>query len=279
MKHVLIVQGGGFRTAFSAGVLDAFMKNGYNPFDGYIAVSGGAIATSYYLSEQPEHCIRSIHFLSEKGRFVNYSNIFRKKPIMDVDIFIDIANVYFPFDDEKAHKNLCEKKFMIVMTDKKSGAPYYCDPTKTNWREAVMASCSLPFITKGGQTLEGNLFMDGAWGDPLPVEWATAQGAKEIIIIRTAPHDEKISKSWIDFIGEMYYLKNENMKKAFRKNHEKYNRAVDFINNPPQGVTVRQIAPQETLKAGEFTKSKQLLDKDYQHGLKQGNLFLEKVLI
>ncbi len=40
MKKALIIQGGGFRTAFSAGVLDAFLKNNYTDFSLYAGVSG-----------------------------------------------------------------------------------------------------------------------------------------------------------------------------------------------------------------------------------------------
>ena len=50
MKKTLIVQGGGFRTGFTAGILDAFMVLGYCPFDQIIGNSGGAISASYYLS-------------------------------------------------------------------------------------------------------------------------------------------------------------------------------------------------------------------------------------
>lgn len=273
MNHALIIQGGGFRTAFSAGVLDAFLKNNYRPFDFYAAVSGGSIAASYFISNQPRHCFESICFLAEKGRFINYANVLKKLPIMDVDIFQDISNIHFPFDDAGAYSHLKDKKFVIVMTDKSTGEPYYCDPTQTDWREAVIASSSLPFITKGKHTLNGKDFMDGAWGDPLPVEWVAKQGVKEITIVRTAPANEKIGKSWLDFLGEMYYRNNVGLRKTFTHNHEKYNKTIDFINDPPKGITIRQVAPEQHLKAGLYTNSKALLEEDYQNGFEKGDLF------
>lgn len=276
MNHALIIQGGGFRTAFSAGVLDAFLKNNYRPFDFYAAVSGGAIAASYFISNQPRHCFESIRFLAEKGRFINYTNVLRKLPIMDVDIFQDISNIHFPFDDASAHTHLKDKKFVIVMTDKSTGEPFYCDPTQSDWREAVIASSSLPFITKGTHTLNGRDYMDGAWGDPLPVEWVAKQGLKEITVVRTAPADEKIGKSWLDFLGEMYYRNNIRLRKTFTHNHDKYNRAIDFINHPSNGIKINQIAPEQQLKAGLYTNSKILLESDYEYGFSSGINYLKK---
>ena len=40
-KHYLIIEGGGFRTGFTSGILDAFLAADFDPFDGYIGISGG----------------------------------------------------------------------------------------------------------------------------------------------------------------------------------------------------------------------------------------------
>jgi predicted patatin/cPLA2 family phospholipase len=270
MKKALIVQGGGFRTGFSSGVLDAFMQNNYNPFDFYIAVSGGAIATSYYISNQPKHCFNAICFLSEKNRFVNFSNMLRWQPIMDVDVFYDISKKYYPFNREIAEQNLAGKQFAIVMTDKTNGIPFYGNPMESGWEETVIASCSLPFITKGKHTINGIDYMDGAWGDPLPIRWAVAEGAKDITIIRTEPPNEKIKKSWIDYLGETFYNKNDKIRNAFTNNHIIHNQSIDFINNPPKGINIQQLAPEQVLKAGSYTNSIKLLEEDYSYGFEIG---------
>jgi len=48
----LIVEGGGFRTGFTAGVLDSMLVNKHNPFDLFYGISGGSVSLSYYLSEK-----------------------------------------------------------------------------------------------------------------------------------------------------------------------------------------------------------------------------------
>jgi len=273
MKRALIIQGGGFRTAFSAGVLDAFIKNKHNPFSIYAGVSGGAIAASYFIANQAKHCYNAICFLSANKRFVSFSRTFTSNAVMDVDIFYDITNKLMPFDFATAEKNLMNKKLAIVMTNKKNGNPAYHQPTIKDWQDAIIASCSLPFITKGKHPVNDEEFMDGAWSDPLPVEWAVGQGATDITIIRTRPANEKIGKSWLDYVGEFFYRKNPELKSAFAKNHQYYNQSVDFINNPPKGIIIRQIAPEANLKAGVYTNSQSLINEDYQNGFNTGNDF------
>ena len=51
-KIALVIEGGGFKSVFSAGVLDAFLMNKFNPFDIYIGVSSGSMSLSYYITGQ-----------------------------------------------------------------------------------------------------------------------------------------------------------------------------------------------------------------------------------
>jgi len=51
-KIALVIEGGGFKYVFYAGVLDAFLINKFNPFDIYISVSSGAMCLSYYVANQ-----------------------------------------------------------------------------------------------------------------------------------------------------------------------------------------------------------------------------------
>lgn len=132
MKKALIIQGGGFRTAFSSGVLDAFIRENYFPFDIFAGVSGGAIALSYYLSGQEKYCYEAICFLSANKNFLNPVKAFSQKGMMNVEIFNDIATLHFPFDYEHAFAYLENKIMAIVMTHRKLGKPVYYHPDRNS---------------------------------------------------------------------------------------------------------------------------------------------------
>lgn len=277
MKKALIIQGGGFRTAFSTGILDAFQKSKYNPFDLYIGVSGGAIAMSYFIAQQPTYCLESIKYLSANKKYLDFARVLNSQAIVDVDIFREISSTFMPFDFETAGNNIANKQLAIVMTNRKTGTPAYYQPTANDWQDAIIASCSFPFLTKGKHILNGVEYMDGAWSDPIPVKWAAEQEASDITIIRTLPATGKLSQSWLDFFGELYYRNDVGLKTAFAKNHLNYNQAVDFIQSPPQNITIKQIAPNINLKAGTYTDSVELIIEDYKYGFKLGEQFLDTI--
>jgi predicted patatin/cPLA2 family phospholipase len=275
-KKALIIQGGGFKTAFSAGVLDAFLASRHNPFDIYAGVSGGANALSYYLAGQYKSCIQSIHVLLDDPKFINYKQLLNARILMNVDFFEEIAQEIVRLNIDDIFDKHAQKKIGIIATNRTTGDPVYLNPTKENWVSCLIASCSIPFVTKAKHTVYGHELMDGAWGDPLPVKWVIEQGANDITIVRTAPIQTKEKQSIPDYFGEVYYQKNPGLKKIFSESHKRFNSTIDFISAPPKGIEIRQIAPEKKLKTGVYTNSKSALDVDYRYGLEVGLDFLNQ---
>ncbi|OFZ13804.1 MAG: hypothetical protein A3D92_12470 [Bacteroidetes bacterium RIFCSPHIGHO2_02_FULL_44_7] len=273
-KRTLIIQGGGFRTAFSAGVLDAFQTHRYNPFDAYVAVSGGAIALSYYLSEQYKKCVESMCLLAEDKHFMSWNRLISSQGIMDVDYFRTVAEEKVPFDLNAAIKAVDGRKVAFVLTHRESGNPHYYQPNEVTWVDAVIATCTLPFVTKGKHTLHGEDFFDGGWSDPLPVEWVWKGGAEDIVLIRTTPADMKVNQSWPDYLATFIFRGNERLRACFEENHLRYNAAIDFLGKPPKGLRIQQIAPSEPLQTGTYSNNVKLIIADYRNGLEAGLNFL-----
>lgn len=275
-KKALIIQGGGFKTAFSAGVLDAFLASKHDPFDVYAGVSGGANALSYFLAGQYKSCIQSIHVLLEDPKFINYKQLLNSRILMNVDFFEEIATEIVKLDLDNILEKHSSKTIGIVATNRSTGDPVYLTPTKENWVSCLIASCAIPFVTKAKHTVYGDELMDGAWGDPLPVKWVLDQGAQEIVIIRTSPINTKEKQSLPDYFGEVYYQKHSGLKKIFSESHKRFNSSIEFISTPPDGLKIEQIAPRKKLKAGVYTNSKNALDTDYRYGLEVGLDYLNQ---
>lgn len=275
-QQALIIQGGGFKTAFSTGVLDAFMEVGHNPFEIYAGVSGGANALSYYLADQHGSCIASIVELL-KDTQLKLSRIVKTGTVLNVDFFHEIANSLVPLNMEHIIQHQLHKKIGIVMTNCATGNPHYFKPSPENWIEALIASCSLPFVSKGKHTIDGVTYMDGGWSDPIPVEWAIRQGATDITIIRTSPAQQRQKQAIHDYFGALYHRKDDVLKSVFAENHVRYNQTLDFIETNPHQVTIRQIAPERDLQTGSFTKMKKALYPDYEYGVELGRMHLRRL--
>jgi len=277
MKHTLIVQGGGFRTGFSAGVLDAFLENNFTDFDFYLGNSGGAIALSYFIAHQQGQCLEALKFMATDPNFLSYYRLLTVKGMMDVDYFNEVATIKHPFDLVKAMHTLKDKRLAFILTNMETGQPNYMHPNIENWLDTVIGSCTLPFVTKGRHSLNNEVFMDGGWSDPLPAQWAHQQGAKNILIVRTLPANLKMKQSWIDYFGSFFHYANPALSKAFANNHMIYNNSIDFINNPPEGLVINQIAPPAPLNAGTYSNSIIAIEKDYIFGFQSGMEYLKKI--
>ena len=83
-KIGLVLEGGGMRGMYTAGVLDAFMLEGIEA-DGVIGVSAGAICGCSYLSKQIGRTIRyNIKYAGDK-RYASFKSLKETGDIFNVD--------------------------------------------------------------------------------------------------------------------------------------------------------------------------------------------------
>lgn len=270
LDHYLIVEGGGFKTGFTSGLLDAFIVSRFDPFTSCLGISGGAVALSYFLADQYRDSLHSLLHLAKDENFLNYRRTFGKEGYMDIDMLKVVAQEKVPFDINKAFSDMNDKDVRFVLTHRASGEAYYMKPNKDNWLDLVTASCTLPFVTKGRHVIDGEEYFDGGWSDAIPAQRAYERGAKRITILRTWPKDVLSTQSWADYFGSIYFKSIPGLQKTFEQSYEKYNQSIEFINNPPKDLIIDQLCPFKLLKSGTYSYSKKTIMSDYRYGLDVG---------
>ena len=268
-KKILILEGGGFKTSFSAGVMDAFQMQSHNPFDSYIGVSGGCIAISYFLSKRYGYFYQCMRTLCQDERFVKYSKAFTDG-LMNLDFFYDIAYKEFPFDFETAMQSLKGKEYYIVLTNSADGATEYHQPTLENWVDMTIAASTVPMLTKGKHVVNGIHYSDGGISDPVPVKWAVENGATDIVLIRTTHHDFKPSRLRPEYFASKFIRANQKIKDDVENFQNKIKESIDYIDTLPEHIKVDQIAPKVVLNSNIFTNSIKNIELDYRTGLEAG---------
>ncbi len=274
-KIALVIEGGGFKSVFSAGVLDAFLVNNFNPFDIYIAVSSGAMALSYYLSNKYKAYFSLSHDVCVNEHFLSFKNSLSEEGYMNLKYLTQYAVKTNPLDIVEIGKNTLNKKFYVVATNKDNGAPIYLEPSEKNIYQSLRATSSLPFFTKGLCKINGLNLMDGAWSDPIPVKSAIDFGANKIVVIRPHPQGYKFDGlNYLGLIAGYWWQNNTKISDQFFQEYDNYNKAVDFLNIKHKDIEISQISPKELLKSTVLgTTQKDLLD-DYRCGLDIGMDFL-----
>lgn len=272
-KKTLVLEGGGFKTSFSTGVLDAFRMTEFDEFDTYVGVSGGALALSYFLSRQFGIYYKSMTILCKDPRFIQFSKAFTDG-LMNLDFFLELAENEFAFDLNTAASQLVQKEFYMVLTHCEDGKTVYFQPTRETWMDATIATSTVPLLTKGKHLIGGVAYADGGITDPIPIKWVVDQGATDIVLIRTTHHGFKPSILRPDFIAAQFIRDNDHIKHAIEHYQHKLKESIDFADQSKDGVNIKQIVPEIPLKTNIFTNSIQSIISDYRYGLEVGLNFV-----
>ena len=191
MKTGLVVEGGGMKCAYSAGILDKFLDDDIT-FSYCIGVSAGAANTLSYLAGQRG---RNLRFYTEHlsdPRYLSVRSLLRTGNLFGLQyIYGTLTNSdgADPIDYDAIMKNPAE--FYMPATDAATGrATYFSkyDIVRDDYR-AVMASCALPGFCRPVK-IGDRYYYDGGVADSIPLhhaieQFSSAQGSVVAAILPT----------------------------------------------------------------------------------------------
>ena len=272
-KTALIIEGGGQRGVFSFGITDTFINRNYDPFDIYIGVSNGVAVLCWYLIKETDNNLDKMLYAA-KGDYLSYKNILTGKDILKFHQMYEDGEKMFNPSMEKIRNNLKGKNYIAVVTDAIEANAEYYSFGDGEWLPKMIASGTLPILVKTPSLIDGRRKFDGGIADPIPVEKAYKMGAKKIIVIRTYEKNFRRKLKLENYIGALLSSQYPSLKKALLEHDKTYNRALDFINNPPHDCEIVQLCPPKKLKSKRDTKNIEVLKADYKLGKSVAEEFL-----
>ena len=273
-KTALIVEGGGQRGVFSFGITDTFINRNYDPFDIYMGVSNGVAVLCWYLIRETDNNLEKMLYAA-KGDYLSYKNIFIGKDIIKFHQMYEDGEKMFKPSMEKIKNNLKGKDYIAVVTDAIEANAEYYSFGDGEWMPKMIASGTLPILVRTPSLIDGRRKFDGGVADPLPVEKAYEMGAKKIILIRTYEKKFRRKLKIENYIGALLSREYPKLRKALLVHDKTYNRALDFINNPPNDCEIIQLCPPEKLKSKRDSKNIEILKADYNLGKKVAKVYLD----
>lgn len=273
-KTALIVEGGGQRGVFSFGITDTFINRNYDPFDIYMGVSNGVAVLCWYLIRETDNNLEKMLYAA-KGDYLSYKNIFIGKDIIKFHQMYEDGEKMFKPNMEKIKNNLKGKDYIAVVTDAIEANAEYYSFGDGEWMPKMIASGTLPILVRTPSLIDGRRKFDGGVADPLPVEKAYEMGAKKIIVIRTYEKKFRRKLKIENYIGALLSKEYPKLRKALLVHDKTYNRALDFINNPPSDCEIVQLCPPEKLKSKRDSKNIEVLKADYKLGKKVAKVYLD----
>ena len=144
-KKALVLEGGGMRGVYTAGVLDLFLEKDID-MKYCIGVSAGATQTVSYLSKQHKRNYRvNIDYIRDK-RYLSFRNLMKTGSIFGMDMLFDIIpNKLDPFDYKEFKEH--DATLVVGVTNCETGRPeYYNLNDLDNGFDALRATISLPLV-------------------------------------------------------------------------------------------------------------------------------------
>lgn len=276
-KVGLVLEGGGMRGMYTAGVLDVFIQENIWP-DGVIGVSAGAIHGSSYISGQIGRSVRySLKYINDK-RYMSLSSLIKTGDLFNKEFCYDkIPNELSIFDYDAYESRAENVPFYVVCSNLETGKAEYirCMDFK-NDMEYMRASASLPLVSNivdaGGKKL-----LDGGTCDSIPVSYFESLGYEKNIVVLTRPEGYVKKADKALWLLEKAYSRYPQYVKACKKRHEIYNQTIKYIEQAEKEGRVLVIRPSRHIKIGRTEKNVDKLKYMYKMGRYDTRSCLESI--
>ncbi|WP_281975121.1 patatin-like phospholipase family protein [Halobacillus litoralis] len=276
----LVLEGGGMRGAYTAGVLDFFLDEGIHlPY--VVGASAGACNGSSYVARQRGRNYEVIVEYGNHPEYISYKRMFTQRQLFGMDFIFDkLPNQLVPFDYETFHQQTT--RFVVGTTDMQTGDPVFYDhfPDRESLLKIIRASSSLPMVAPSIQ-YEGKHLMDGGISDPIPLQPSLDHGNDKHVVVLTRNDGYIKRKMKAGWYFNRKYKQFPLFAKAMLNRHFRYNEQLEKVKQAEKDGSAFVIRPIQPLRVSRIERNRdrlhQLYIQGYQEAQDQGER-LEKFL-
>lgn len=265
----LVLEGGGMRGLYTAGVLDLFLDRDI-VFDYVIGVSAGACnAVSYLTGQRKRNYHVNIDYINDK-RYMSIQNFLKDGCLFSEEMmFHTIPKELLPFDYEALRQS--KVPFIACCTSCLTGKPVYhrVADLEADYKP-VLASMSLPLVSKM-VSYHGDLLLDGGMADPIPVEKALRDGCDKLVVVLTREKGYRKTPESTLKLAKVLYHKYPKLVKAIAERHNIYNAQLDLCRELEDQGRAIVINPDEKVCIKRTEKDTEKLDALYHLGYDDAN--------
>lgn len=263
MKTGLVLEGGGVRGIYVAGVLDVFLEEGLS-FDGVIGTSAGVVHGCSYLSGQHGRSLRYYKKYCTDPRFMSMKSWLTTGDVVGVDFcYHELPDRLDPYDHQAFLR--CGVPFYATCTNVETGKAEYLRITDMDAQiDYVRASASLPYFSRLVE-IDGKKYLDGGCADSIPVKAFRDMGYRRNVLVLTQPSDYRKTPSGA-LATKLCYRKYPAFVKTLTDRHRSYNETLGLIRDLERSGQVFVIRPQAPLNIGRLEKDPENVQRVYDIG-------------
>lgn len=263
----LVLEGGGYRGMYTAGVLDVWMREGIS-FDHAAGVSAGAAFGCNIKSGQVGRALRYNKRFCADSRYCSWANWIKTGDLFSRDFAYDEVPLRLdPFDSAAFASN--PMRFTVVCTDIEAGEPVYHDIERGDKAdiEWIRASASIPVLSRPVE-LTGRKLLDGGAADSIPVAWMRSQGYDRTVVVLTQPAGYRKQPNQLMPFLRVWLRKYPRLVELLARRHVAYNRTLDDIAEAERTGEVFVLRPSESVTLPAIVRDPEDLQRAYDIGRK-----------
>lgn len=265
MKTALILEGGGMKGLYTAGVLDVLMENNIET-DIAAGVSAGALFGINYKSKQIGRVLRYNLDYPATSETLGLKSLVKTGDLMNKDFYFNELPYKLDVMDADTYHS-CKTKFFAVVTNLDTGLAEYKEIGSlfdNDCVEYLRASGSLPFLSKP-VFVKGVPYLDGGVADSIPVKYFLENGYDKIIAVLTKTVDFRPQMK-IPFT-KIAYKKYPEFAKVLKYRNPYYSEQCAYIDKLEEENKIIVIRPTKNLKIGTIEKNKDKIQELYNLGV------------
>lgn len=268
-KIGLVVEGGGMKCAYGAGIMDAFLDEGIT-FDYCIGVSGGSGNVASYLAGQRG---RNLRFFTDHIHSPDY---FGLKSLLKTGDLFGLEYIYGnltrrdgedPLDFPALMKNPAE--YEVVVTNALTGKPEYYgrEMMRQDDYRLIMASSAIPVACHPVE-LNGTPYFDGGLTDAIPVRRAMERGCEKLVVLLTKNRDYVRKPQGMRGLYRRVCRRYPCIVDAIDRRHEVYNDNLRDVFSLEREGTAFVFAASEPIHVGTYSMKEEAERALYDLGLR-----------
>ena len=275
----LVLEGGGMKGLYTAGVLDFFLDKGLD-FSHLYGVSAGACHMCSYLSKQRGRALSvSVDYLDTK-KYCSLESLVTSGDLFNVDFCYHLIPDYlYPYDNVTFEKY--PGKAYSVVTNIETGQPEYLRVRDiTRDIDKIRASASLPLVARTVK-IDGKPYLDGGISDAIPLEKSILDGNRKNIVVMTKEVGyvrQPAAAAQLALI-KLKYRKYPKIYELMADRHTRYNNCLAYIGRQEANGQAFVIRPQHKSDVGRIEKDKDKLIALYEEGYQEAAACYEDLLV
>lgn len=243
-KVGLILEGGGTKGIFTAGVLD-FLQDNHISLPYVVSVSIGTCNAIHYLSKQRGRTKECLIPNGQRTPLIHWKHFVKKKTWIDVDrVFIDEEP---PFDYETYHNSSIQSEYVVTncLTGK---AEYLAEKSDCKRLQSIcLASCSVPYLSSMTM-VDGIPYLDGGISDAIPIRHAIELGYEKniVVLLKERGYREK-DCTGLKVLSRVFYRRYPNLIQALDHRISSYNESLCYLERLEKEGKVFILSPDKVL--------------------------------